>query len=442
MNKVIIDVDNLTKIYKMYENPIDRLKESIHPFRKKYHKDFYALNNISFQVNEGDILAIIGKNGAGKSTLLKMITGVLNPTSGTIKVNGNVSAILELGAGFNPELSGLENIYFNGMILGKSKEEIDSKLDEILTFAEIGDHIYQPVKTYSSGMFVRLAFSVAVSVNPEILIVDEALAVGDVRFRQRAIRKMKELMDQAKAILFVTHDMESVKNFCNDVIWIMDGKVYKRGKPKDIIQQYYNFMTHNILPETTSDSVIDKKIPREELLSNETNNFIWKTVADVEIIGSKEVVALRRVAFVNNLSGENIEILNGTESKVSFMADIEIFEEVLNPIIGFGIFNQYGVAVLHFNSRNINCREAGALLKGERIQVEFTFKMPRLQSGNYSISLGVNDGDLDNNTIVQHMRECYLFKVVIQGPESRQYGMVIAEEAEIKVSSSDVSKGK
>ena len=204
MPNTAIKVSNLTKIYKLYDKPMDRLKESLHPLKKNYHKDFYALNDVSFEVKKGETVGIIGKNGAGKSTLLKIITGVLTPTSGDVQVNGRIASLLELGAGFNPEYTGIENIYLQGTLMGFGHEEMAAKVDEILAFADIGDFIHQSVKMYSSGMFARLAFAVAINVDPDILIVDEALSVGDAAFQNKCIRKMEEIGDKGITILFVS----------------------------------------------------------------------------------------------------------------------------------------------------------------------------------------------------------------------------------------------
>ncbi len=225
MEDIAIKVENLSKVYKLYEKPIDRLKESINPLRKKYHKDFYALKDLSFEVKKGETIGIIGKNGSGKSTLLKIITGVLTPSSGSVQVNGKISALLELGAGFNPEYTGIENIYLNGTIMGFSKSEIESKLQDILQFADIGDFVYQPVKTYSSGMFARLAFALAISVDPDILIVDEALAVGDMAFQNKCFNKILGLMEKGKTVLFVSHSLSAIRLLCNRTIWINDGEI-------------------------------------------------------------------------------------------------------------------------------------------------------------------------------------------------------------------------
>ena len=200
--------------YQLYDKPIDRLKEAMSIRKKNYHKDFFALDEVSFDVGKGQTVGIIGTNGSGKSTILKIITGVLSPTKGTVEVNGKISALLELGAGFNSEYTGIENIYMNGTMMGYTKEEMDAKLPEILEFADIGDFVYQPVKTYSSGMFVRLAFALAINVEPEILIVDEALSVGDVFFQAKCFRKMDEIRKKGTTVLMVTHDMGSVIKYC------------------------------------------------------------------------------------------------------------------------------------------------------------------------------------------------------------------------------------
>ena len=241
---LMIKVDNLVKRYNMYDNPIDRLKEACSITKKSYHKEFSALNAISFEVEKGDAIGILGKNGCGKSTLLKMITGVLTPTSGTIEINGKVSAILELGTGFNPEYTGIQNIYLNGTMMGCTKEEMDKKVNSIVEFADIGDFINQPVKIYSSGMFARLAFAVAINVNPDILIVDEALAVGDTRFQIKCINKMKSLKDSGTTILFVSHATEQIKRFCNKAIWIKDGKIKEQGPASEIADLYEDYMKY------------------------------------------------------------------------------------------------------------------------------------------------------------------------------------------------------
>ncbi len=260
---VSIKVESLSKIYKLYNTPMDRLKETMHPFRKKYHKDFFALKDISFEVKKGETFGIIGKNGSGKSTLLKIITGVLSPSSGNVTVNGRVSSLLELGAGFNPELNGIENIYFYGTINGFSREEMDSRLDSILAFADIGEFIYQPVKSYSSGMYVRLAFAVAIQIDPEILIIDEALSVGDIFFQQKCARRMSDLKKKGVTIIFVSHDMGSVLNLCNQVVYLKNGVVFGVGESSKMIAEYYKEVPEEEITKSTPR-------PKEEVANSES----------------------------------------------------------------------------------------------------------------------------------------------------------------------------
>ncbi|WP_223066113.1 ABC transporter ATP-binding protein [Paenibacillus caui] len=241
----MIEIRQVVKTYKLYNKPTDRLKESLSLTKKKYHQEFSALSGVSFTVQQGDALGILGKNGSGKSTLLKIITGVLSPTSGNILVNGKISAILELGAGFNPDYTGRENIYLNGLMMGYTREQMDEKINSIIEFADIGSFIEQPVKVYSSGMFARLAFAVSINVDPDILIVDEALAVGDIRFQTKCIEKMKELKAKGTTILFVSHATEQVKRFCNKAVWIKEGKIEAIGESSEIVDLYEDFMKNN-----------------------------------------------------------------------------------------------------------------------------------------------------------------------------------------------------
>ena len=243
-NKKAIQVQHLTKMYKLYDKPSDRLKESLGLSRKKKYREHYALRDVNFDINEGECVGIIGTNGSGKSTILKIITGVLSPTEGEVKVNGRISALLELGAGFNMEYTGLENIYLNGTMIGFTKEEIDARLDDILSFADIGDFIHQPVKMYSSGMFVRLAFAVAINIDPEILIVDEALSVGDVFFQAKCYHKFEEFKNQGKTILIVSHDLSSISKYCDKVVLLNKGQMLDEGNPKEMVDMYKQLLVN------------------------------------------------------------------------------------------------------------------------------------------------------------------------------------------------------
>ena len=244
--KYAVEVKNVTKIYRLYDKPIDRLKESLSVSHKEYHKDFYALSDLSFTVEKGQTVGIIGTNGSGKSTILKIITGVLTPTTGEVTVRGKISALLELGAGFNQDYTGIENIYMNGTMMGYTKKEMDAKLPEILDFAEIGDFVYQPVKTYSSGMFVRLAFALAINVEPEILIVDEALSVGDVFFQSKCYRRMEEIRKNGTTIIMVTHDMGSIIKYCDKVVLLNKGEFIAEGQPGHRVDLYKKILANQM----------------------------------------------------------------------------------------------------------------------------------------------------------------------------------------------------
>lgn len=318
MNNSIIEVKNLSKLYKLYDKPIDRMKESLSFTRKKYHKEHYALKDISFTVNKGETVGIIGTNGAGKSTLLKILTGVLNPSEGTAIVNGKISALLELGAGFNPEYTGIENIYLNGTMMGYSKEEIEEKIPSILEFADIGEFVYQPVKTYSSGMFARLAFAVAINVEPEILIVDEALSVGDTRFQIKCMNKMKLMMEGGTTVLFVSHDINSIKRFCSKALWIDKGKFKGFGDVDRLTDKYLDFLKRG---ECSDEYEITRSVEEKQL---------------------KPFVPGDNIAEIIDLSvyDEQGQIVSEFEKNqsVKVMVTYDVYDEnIENPVLGVAI---------------------------------------------------------------------------------------------------------
>ena len=265
-----ISVKDVTKIYRLYEKPIDRLKEAMSITHKNFHRDFYALNGISFDVNKGETVGIIGTNGSGKSTILKIITGVLTPTTGEVEVDGVISALLELGAGFNMDYTGIENIFMNGTMMGFSRKEMEAKLQDILEFADIGDFVYQPVKTYSSGMFVRLAFALAINVEPEILIVDEALSVGDVFFQAKCYRRMEEIRKNGTTILMVTHDMGAIIKYCDRVVVLNKGAFIAQGEPGKMVDLYKKILANQM------DQLEDELV---ELNSEEMSDFSGDSAA-------------------------------------------------------------------------------------------------------------------------------------------------------------------
>ena len=241
--EVAIQVNQIEKAYKLYDKPSDRLKEALGLSRKKRYKEHYALKGVDMTIYQGETVGIIGTNGSGKSTILKIITGVLNPTGGKVEVNGRISALLELGAGFNMEYNGIENIYLNGTMIGFSKKEIDERMDDILSFADIGDYVYQPAKTYSSGMHSKLAFSITAILETEIMLIDEVLSVGDAKFKKKSYAKMKELIsNKNRTVVIVSHSIDTLMDLCDRVMWMHDGEVKMIGEPETVLEKYEEFM--------------------------------------------------------------------------------------------------------------------------------------------------------------------------------------------------------
>ncbi|BBM17497.1 ABC transporter ATP-binding protein [Enterococcus malodoratus] len=293
MTETVIEINHLTKKYDMYKKPSDRLKEALSPTRKTYHEVFYALNDVNVEVKKGEMIGFIGENGSGKSTILKIITGVLTPSEGEVKIEGNIAALLELGSGFNPEYSGYENIFLNGMVLGFSREEMMDKVDDIINFADIGDHLYQPVKTYSSGMFVRLAFAVAINVDPDILIVDEALAVGDLEFQLKCMEKFTELRNAGKTILFVSHDVNAVRRFCDRVYWLKNGVVEAEGETMDITENYENFLKKKSLKTIDRDNSTSEDFSAYDIVEVKSAELLDGDLQPLEIIEQDSKVVVK-----------------------------------------------------------------------------------------------------------------------------------------------------
>lgn len=392
-----IKVENIVKIYKLYDKSIDRLKEGIHPFGKKYHKDFYALNNISFEVKKGETLGLIGINGSGKSTLLKIITGLLTPTSGNIQVNGNVSALLELGAGFNMEYTGIENVYLNGMIMGFTREEMNKKMEEILSFADIGEFVKQPVKTYSSGMFVRLAFAVAINVNPEILIVDEALSVGDMRFQQKCFRKIEEFK-KTKTVLFVSHDMGAINKFCDRIIWLDKGHIVEAGEPLEISKKYQAFTIESEFSKYKSDKQ-EVKIADDVNIVNEHLDVLGDQKANIIGVGILDAYTKEKLSIVT--PGQMIHLI----IKAKLYTDIE------DLIIGFTINDRLGNVVTQSNSYILGEKIEITDNINKIIRVCFEFIIPNLNMGKYSISPAIASGTQENHIQHSWVHDAVIFEV-------------------------------
>ncbi|MFT8350520.1 ABC transporter ATP-binding protein [Clostridium saccharoperbutylacetonicum] len=381
MNDIAIRVKQVSKMYKLYDRPIDRLKESLSLRKKVLYHEHYALNNVDFEIKRGETVGIIGTNGSGKSTILKIITGVLNPTKGEIEVNGRISALLELGAGFNQEYTGIQNIYLNGTMMGFTKEEIDKKVENIIEFADIGEFINQSVKTYSSGMFVRLAFAVAINIEPEILIVDEALSVGDVFFQAKCYKKFEDFKKEGKTILFVSHDLGSIGKYCDRAILLNKGTKLEEGKPKEIIDIYKKILV-NQLDDDSSDSDESDTVV-QTIIKNEQ----WKQYITINP---------NALNYGNNLAeivdfcimDDQGKITNSIFKGEFFTIKMKVIfnEQIQEPIFAFTIKDLKGTEITGTNTMIEKC-DITLVKQGEIKEISFTQKM-NLRGNEYLLSLG------------------------------------------------------
>lgn len=393
MNDIVIKATNLSKIYRLYDRPSDRFREAIQP-KKRRSKDHYALTDIDLTIHKGETVGIIGTNGSGKSTILKIITGVLSPTSGEISVDGRISALLELGAGFNMEYNGIENIYLNGTMMGFSKKEIDERLDSILAFADIGDYVYQPCKTYSSGMFVRLAFAVAINIDPEILIVDEALSVGDVFFQAKCYHKFEEFKQQGKTILFVSHDLSSIAKYCDRVVLLNKGVKLAEGGPKEMIDAYKQVL------------VGQYQVPEEmEDLTNKDSAM----GVNPDLLEYGTGAANIHDYYITDKNGvKTTAIIKGEPFTIHYKVDFS--EDIKAPIFAFTVKNIRGTEIT-----GTNTMYEKAFLEpvkaGDSKEVTFTQNMD-LQGGEYLLSFGVTGYESDQFQVYHRLYDVLNVTVV------------------------------
>ena len=412
-----ICVDHVTKMYKLYDKPSDRLKESLGLTKKKCYREHYALTDVSFSIEKGETIGIIGTNGAGKSTILKIITGVLNPTKGQVTVDGRISALLELGAGFNMEYTGVENVYLNGTMMGFSEEEIDARLENILAFADIGDFVNQPVKTYSSGMFVRLAFAVAINIDPEILIVDEALSVGDVFFQAKCYRKFEEFKEEGKTILFVSHDLSSISKYCDRVVLLDHGNVVDTGSPKEMVDLYKRLLVNQGPGQEEKQRPSGQPYPAGKtgwITPREMNpNLLEYGDGRAEMLG-----------FM--LLDEHGVQTNTIEKGSTFTIKVRVryHEDIDDPIFAYTIKDMRGTEITGTNTMferiTVQPRKAG-----ETDVVTYTQRAD-LQGGEYLLSLGVTGYEGDDFTVYHRLYDVLNMTVIsdkdtvgFYDPESR-----------------------
>jgi lipopolysaccharide transport system ATP-binding protein len=432
-NDIAIRVTNLSKRYEIYDAPRDRLKQFVMPrirriagkAHKQYFREFWALKDVSFEVKKGETVGIIGRNGSGKSTLLQMICGTLNPTSGSIQTNGRVAALLELGSGFNPEFTGRENVYMNASVLGLSNEEIDTCFNDIVAFADIGDFIEQPVKTYSSGMMVRLAFAVIAHVDADILIVDEALAVGDAVFTQKCMRFLRGFMKQG-TVLFVSHDTGSVVNLCQHAIWLNKGVVAQCGSAKEVVEAYIQFTQQEIYGDKVRLKSIDSSKNEKRKHDNQADDATidqgtavtyfsqldesagWET-------GKAKILSVR----ILNKDGHDISMLLGGE-----IVNLEIiaiaYERIYSPILGWFVKDRLGQSL--FGEHTYTYVDPPLLVKaGEKIEAVFQFQIPLLANGEYAITVSIAEGNPFEHTQHHWLHDALILKVA---SDKLRYGLV------------------
>ena len=393
MNDYAIRVENISKVYKLYSRNIDRLKDSLNLGKGKY-KEHYALNNLSFDIKKGECVGIIGTNGAGKSTILKIITGVLSPTQGKVEIDGRISALLELGAGFNMEYTGVENIYLNGTMMGFSREEVDSRMQSILEFADIGEYVNQPVKTYSSGMFVRLAFAVAINIDPEILIVDEALSVGDVFFQSKCYKKFEEFKEAGKTIIFVSHDLSSIQKYCDRAILLDKGSKIGEGKPSEIIDMYKRAMVGMLEDEAEEEKEQDKAQP-------------IPLNPDVQEYGDR-LIEITGFSIIDNTGKATTTLIKGDAFTIQVKITSHI--ETSDPLVAFTIKDPKGTDITGTNTmfEGIN---VGNMSVGDERTISFKQNLD-IQGGQYILSLGCTRYENDDFKVYHRLYDVCSIAVV------------------------------
>ena len=398
-NENAIEVRGVSKFYNLYERPQDRVKELFSLTKKKYHTLYKALDQVSFTVKKGETLGIIGRNGAGKSTLLKLITGVITPSEGSIETHGEISALLELGTGFNPEYTGYENIFLNGSMRGFSDEEMQEKVKEIVDFADIGEYMGQPVKTYSSGMFARLAFAVMISFKPEILIVDEALSVGDIFFQQKCNTFMKEEMKGVTKLL-VTHDMNSIANMADRVILIDRGKIIREGKPLEVIEDYLKLLHTSVFQSEEAAAKDDdarlnaateaeaEALALEVAAREKEKAEIGWVDAPKESIGGAQDILIDRCRMLIN--GEAVDVVKpGDEVRIELLLHAK--KDADNIIIGYTFKDKYGNSIFAQSTLGENIMIEG-VKQGEVRKASLSFHWPEVKEGDYFLTLGIGEG--------------------------------------------------
>lgn len=411
---VIIRAENISKAYKLYEKKSDRLREAISLTKKKYHRPFHALQDISFEVYRGETLGIIGTNGSGKSTLLKILTGVVAPTSGSYQIDGTISALLELGAGFNPEYTGLENISLTNTMLGLTEEDAQKRLQEIVEFADIGEYITQPVKNYSSGMFARLAFAVAISAKPDVLIVDETLSVGDVFFQNKCFKKFDELKRNGVTILFVSHDTGTVRQLCSRVLWIEQGVQQMIGDSKEVCNAYANSIRVKSAGKNPLKSSKDEE-ESEYVLGKFSLEDVPKICYSKESQLHQDVTILS--SFLRDKRGNIVTELNAGE-EYTFTQIFHSAVDIPQCITGFVIESAMGQWVVNCNSAICGKKKPFPVKAHTTVKTEYLFSLPKLLEGEYVIGTAVSKGTMSEFEVLTWLYQIMNVSVINTGANS------------------------
>lgn len=402
MKELAISVEHISKIYKLYSGRSDRLMDALHLTRKKRYTEYHALSDVTFTVKKGETVGLIGTNGAGKSTLLKLITGVLTPSDGQIEVNGKISALLELGAGFNHEYTGMENIYFNGTLLGYTREQMEERIPKIIEFAGIGDYIYQPVKSYSSGMFARLAFAMAINVEPDILIVDEALSVGDIYFQSRCFKKMDEIKQSGSTILLVTHDMSSVVKYCDKVVLLNHGKVVKEGNPKNMVDIYKKILVNQY------DENEEEESAETNIQVKEESWMAQMSVNDENVLYGSGKARIIDFGFFDEKGQITGIVLK--KNIFSIKMKVKFFEDIEYPVFAYTIKDAKGTEITGTNTM-FEKLDFPLAKKGEVYVITFKQKA-LLQGGDYLMSFGCTGYEAGKFTVYDRLYDVASLTIV------------------------------
>lgn len=394
MENEIIKVSGLCKTYDIYDNPSDRIKELLSPSRKKYSSSHVALTNISFSIHEGEFVGVVGKNGAGKSTLLKILSGRLTQSSGNVDIRGSIS-LLQLGLGFNKELTGLENIKFSAKLLGHDDDKVESIINDVIEFADIGEFIHHPVKTYSSGMYSRLSFAVGITSDPDILVVDEVLSVGDMRFAAKCLRKMHEIKDNGKTVILVTHDTGKIATFCDRAIWLHDARVEAMGEAKEVATMYRDYMLMGKRRSNYSDEISDlysQSHKQNDLITEKLfkKDIIWDCIEDLPAMKYGNV-AITHLAIYSKNTGKRSTIFMRGEKALLYLK-IKADRVSSNIVVGWNLIDKSGLIAVHDGSNYYN-NDILSLDKDSEVLCCFEFKVPSLRNSEYSVTLGLREGD-------------------------------------------------